>query len=68
MGLNGLTMMQLMWISAKFHGVTNYSDLGEKVYGQTGRMVVNACIVIKQLGACISYLYFVSSQIDFVMC
>jgi len=29
---------------------------------------VNACILIKQLCACISYLYFVSTQLDFVMC
>ena len=68
MGLNGLTMLQLIWTSEKFRGVTNYSDLGEKIYGKGGRRFVNACILIKQLCACISYLYFVSTQLDFVMC
>jgi amino acid permease len=68
MGLNGITMMQLLWTTEKFRGVKNYSDLGEKIYGYKGRVFVNGCILVKQLCACISYLYFVSTQLDFVFC
>ncbi len=47
MGLNGITMMQLLWTSEKYTGVTNYSDLGEKIYGYKGRVFVNGCILVK---------------------
>ena len=31
-------------------------------------MLINVCILIKQIGACISYLYFVSAQLDHILC
>ena len=47
MGLNGVTMMQLLHISDKVGGVKSYSDLGEKVLGNKGRIATMVCIMIK---------------------
>ena len=47
MGLNGVTMLQLLKTSEKFRGVKSYSDLGERVLGTKGRIVTNACIMVK---------------------
>ena len=66
--INGLTMLQIIKVSESFEGVKSYSDLGERVLGPRGRIIVDICILVKQLGVCISYLYFVSTQLDFIVC
>ncbi|TNV79332.1 hypothetical protein FGO68_gene802 [Halteria grandinella] len=67
-GMNGITMMQLIRTSERHHGVTSYSDLGQRVLGPNGKQLIDVCVLIKQIGACISYLYFVSTLLDFAVC
>lgn len=66
--INGVTMLQILKVANSHREVKSYSDLGERVFGQRGRVLVDICILVKQLGVCVSYLYFVSTQLDFIAC
>ena len=55
-------------MSNHFRDVKSYSDLGERVFGRRGKLVVDVCILVKQIGTCVTYLYFVSTQLDFIIC
>jgi amino acid permease len=59
--INGITMLQILRVADKYEGVQSYSDLGEKVLGHKGKMIVDICILVKQIGTCVTYLYFVST-------
>lgn len=67
-GMNGITMMQLIKTAENYHGVQSYSDLGLRVLGPRGKSVIDLCIIVKQICTCISYLFFVSKQLDFIVC
>ena len=55
-------------IVADLHpGVPSYSELSGKVFGKTGKWVVDVSIWIMQLSCCISYLYFIAAQVDEVI-
>jgi amino acid permease len=66
--INAVTMMQLLKAAEHYGNVTSYSDLGERVFGGRGKQVVDVCILVKQIGTCVTYLYFVSTQLDFIIC
>lgn len=66
--LNLITMMQLMTLAEHFHGVQSYSDLGLKILGPKGKLAIDLCIMVKQIGTCITYLFFVSTLLDFAVC
>ena len=38
------------------------------MFGVRGRKAVDICILIKQIGTCVTYLYFVATQLDFIIC
>jgi amino acid permease len=67
-GINGITMWQTLKLGQAFPGVRSFSDLGERIYGLTGRIIVDLSILVNQVCTCISYLYFVASQLDFIAC
>lgn len=48
--------------------MTSYSELGEKVLGAKGKKLVDACLLVKQLSSSMAYLYFVATQLDFIIC
>ena len=66
--INGVTMLQILKVADYFHDVKSYSDLGERVLGRRGKMIVDICILVKQIGTCVTYLYFVATQLDFIIC
>jgi amino acid permease len=66
--LNAITMLQILKVAAYFRDVKSYSDLGERVFGRRGRLIGDVCILVKQIGTCVTYLYFVSTQLDFIIC
>eukprot|EP00347_Sterkiella_histriomuscorum_P016346 403353544 len=66
--INGFTMMQILKVSEQYHNIKSYSELGGRVLGPNGKLALDISIFIKQVGACISYLYFISTQLDFVVC
>lgn len=67
-GMNGITMLQLLSVSENYHNVQSYSDLGLKVLGQNSKNLLDGCILVKQICGSISYLFFVSKQLEFVFC
>ena len=66
--MNGITMMQLLKTAELYDKVLSYSDLGLRVLGPKGKTLTDVCILVKQMCACISYLFFVSSQLSFLVC
>jgi amino acid permease len=66
--INAFTMMQLLKVADYYPNVKSYSDLGERVLGRIGKQIVDVCILIKQIGTCVTYLYFVATQLDFIIC
>jgi len=48
--------------------VTNYSELGGAVLGESGRKFVDFNILTSQLGFAIAYLIFIGQQMDQVIC
>ncbi|TNV80889.1 hypothetical protein FGO68_gene16300 [Halteria grandinella] len=66
--VNGMTMMQLLKVAEAYRDVKSYSDLGERIFGKHGQLVVDICILIKQVATCVTYLYFVATQLDFIIC
>ncbi|TNV79360.1 hypothetical protein FGO68_gene9979 [Halteria grandinella] len=66
--INGITMLQILKVADAYRDVKSYSDLGERVLGPRGRVLVDISILVKQLGVCVTYLYFVSTQLDFIIC
>ena len=44
--------------------ITSYSELGEKALGDGGKRFVDVCILVSQIGFCISYLLFIGKQMD----
>lgn len=61
-------MYQILKVAENYSNVKSYSDLGERVFGPKGKLLVDICILVKQLGGCVTYLYFVSTQLDFIIC
>lgn len=61
-------MYQILKVAENYSKVKSYSDLGERLFGSKGKLLVDICILVKQLGSCVTYLYFVSTQIDFILC
>ncbi len=45
--INGITMLQIIKVSEAFENVLSYSDLGERVFGKRGRVIVDICILVK---------------------
>ncbi|CDW75582.1 UNKNOWN [Stylonychia lemnae] len=66
--LNTFTMNQILAVSEQHHNIKSYSELGERIFGGQGRILLSGSIWIKQICACISYLYFIATQLDFVIC
>ncbi|CDW82702.1 UNKNOWN [Stylonychia lemnae] len=66
--LNLITMMQVLSVGNQHPGVKSYSELGYKVFGKRGKVLVDLCICITQLSCCIAYQYFTASSIDFILC
>lgn len=48
--------------------IRSYSDLGSKVLGSKGKLLLDVCMMIAQLGFAIAYLIFIGSQLDQVVC
>ncbi len=46
-GMNGITMLQLLRTSERYHHVQSYSDLGLRVLGPRGKTVIDWCILVK---------------------
>ena len=44
--------------------ISSYSELGEKALGDGGKRFVDICILVSQIGFCISYLLFIGKQMD----
>ena len=59
--LNLITMMMLLTMADGLKHIKSYSDLGARLFGKKGKLVVDICIWIKQLAACVSYPYFVAT-------
>ena len=66
--VNLVTMLQILEVAENYTNVKSYSDLGAKVFGKKGQLLVDVCILVKQLGTCVTYLYFVSTNLDFFIC
>ena len=66
--INAITMLQILKVADLFPEVKSYSDLGERVLGRVGKQIVDVCILVKQIATCVTYLYFVSTQLDFIIC
>ena len=66
--INAITMLQILKVAELFPEVKSYSDLGERVLGRVGKQIVDVCILVKQIATCVTYLYFVSTQLDFIIC
>ncbi len=66
--INGITMLQILKVSDHLGNIHSYSELGERVLGYRGKQVVDVCILVKQIGTCVTYLYFVATQLDFIVC
>ena len=66
--INCFTMLQLLKVSDQHRGIKSYSELGQRVFGNRGKLLIDACILVKQIGSCVSYLYFIATQIDFLAC
>eukprot|EP00347_Sterkiella_histriomuscorum_P007475 403348775 len=66
--LNVITMMQVLQVARQYHGVKSYSQLGNLVFGQRGKQVIDVCVIITQLSCCIAYQYFAASSINFILC
>ena len=62
--INCYTMLQILYISDRHHGVPSYSELGNRIYGQKGKLLIAVSIWIMQLSCCISYLYFIGAQVQ----
>jgi amino acid permease len=45
--INGITMLQILKVSAEYDGIKSYSDLGERLFGRRGKVVVDTCILVK---------------------
>ena len=61
-------MLQILRVSETLKDVRSYSEVGERVLGRRGRQIVDVCILVKQIGTCVTYLYFVATQLDFIIC
>ena len=66
--INGVTMLQVLKVARHFGDVQSYSDLGGRIFGRRGKLIVDICILVKQIGTCVTYLYFVATQLDFIIC
>jgi len=66
--VNAVTMLQILRVSETLKDVRSYSEVGERVLGRRGRQIVDVCILVKQIGTCVTYLYFVATQLDFIIC
>lgn len=45
--INGITMLQILKVAENYSNVLSYSDLGERVFGKRGRVIVDVCILVK---------------------
>lgn len=53
--LNLITMNQCLEVVKKHPGVKSYSELGFKVFGKRGKMLIDICIILTQLASCIAH-------------
>ncbi len=45
--INAITMLQILKVASEYEGIKSYSDLGEKIFGRKGKVVVDICILVK---------------------
>lgn len=45
----------------------SYTDLGEKLYGQKGKIAVNVALFMSQTGFCCAYIYFIVSNFHVIL-
>mmetsp|Transcript_89564 Transcript_89564/g.123630 ORF Transcript_89564/g.123630 Transcript_89564/m.123630 type:complete len:93 (-) Transcript_89564:866-1144(-) len=67
--LNTYTMSAILRVAAQnsrssTQPVKSYSDLATRLYGRKMKAFVAAMIFFVQFGCCLSYLYFISEQIQ----
>lgn len=52
----------------KIKEIRSYSDLGKRLWGTPGVILVNIMMFIVQFSCCVGYLYFVAGQLDYMIC
>jgi amino acid permease len=58
--LNIYTMIQNLDLHDRYPATHSYSEIGLKVLGSKGKIVVDISIWLMQLSVCCSYLYFIA--------
>lgn len=67
--MNGYTMKLQIDAKVKLNKVIHsYSDLSEQALGKSWKVVVDAFMIVSQLGFAIAYLLFIGAQFDTVVC
>jgi len=66
--LNIYTMIQNLDLAERYPLTHSYSEIGEKIAGKCGKVIVDISIWLMQLSCCCSYLYFIAELMDKVIC
>mmetsp|Transcript_9659 Transcript_9659/g.16232 ORF Transcript_9659/g.16232 Transcript_9659/m.16232 type:complete len:125 (+) Transcript_9659:568-942(+) len=45
----------------------SYTEIGEKLYGRMGRVVVDVCLILSQSGFCCAYVFFIKSNYSSIL-
>ena len=61
-------MIQNLDLAERYPYTHSYSEIGQKIAGKWGKIVVDISIWIMQLSCCCSYLYFIAELMDKVIC
>lgn len=62
--INCYTMLLNLRVADLHPNVPSYSELSRRVFGKTGKIIVDVSIWIMQVCCCISYLYFIAEQLQ----
>ncbi|CDW85168.1 UNKNOWN [Stylonychia lemnae] len=55
-------------VAQQYPDVKSYSDLGFRVFGHRGKLLVDITICVTQLACCIAYQFFSAQSFDFILC
>ena len=55
-------------VNGEIKQIRSYSDLGKKVYGTKGEVIVDILMFMTQISFCINCLYFVSNNLENMIC
>lgn len=61
--INCYTMILNLRVADLYPNIPSYSELSRRVFGKTGKVIVDVSIWIMQVSCCISYLYFIAEQL-----